>query len=135
MAVFGLAISRYSRFVTRIPNNFMAAAVTVLAVFGTYSVQNSYSDVLVMVTLGTAMYFGMKVGFSPAPLVLGIILGPIAETNFMQGKMIAESSEGVFNYFFTGSINLLIVAACVASILYSIVTEVRTMRARREVTS
>lgn len=135
MAVFGLAISRYSRFVTRIPNNFMAAAVTVLAVFGTYSVQNSYSDVLVMVTLGTAMYFGMKVGFSPAPLVLGIILGPIAETNFMQGRMIAESSEGVFNYFFTGSINLLIVAACVASILYSIVTEVRTMRARREVTS
>jgi putative tricarboxylic transport membrane protein len=134
MAVFGLSISRYSRFVTRIPNNFMAAAVTVLAVFGTYSVQNSYSDVLVMVTLGTAMYFGMKVGFSPAPLVLGIILGPIAETNFMQGKMIAESSEGVFNYFFTGSINLLIVAACVASILYSIVTEIRTMRARRQVT-
>jgi hypothetical protein len=51
----------------------------------------------------------------------------------MQGKMIAESSEGLFNYFFTGSINLLIVAACVASILYSIVSEVRTMRARREV--
>jgi putative tricarboxylic transport membrane protein len=131
MVIFGLSISRYSRFVTRIPKNFMAAAVTVLAVFGTYSVQNSYSDVLVMVTLGTAMYFGMKVGFSPAPMVLGIILGPIAETNYVQGKIIAESGDGLFNYFLTGNINLLMVVACFASIIYSIVTEVRTMRARR----
>lgn len=135
MAIFGLSISRYSRFVTRIPKNFMAAAVTVLAVFGTYSVQNSFSDVLVMMTLGTTMYFGMKVGFSPAPLVLGIILGPIAETNLMQGRLIAEAGDGMFSFFFTGGINLLIVSACIASVAYSIIMEVRDMRARKGVNS
>lgn len=125
MAVFGLAISRYSRFVTRVPNNFMAAAVLILAVFGTYSVQNSFSDVLVMITLGTLMYFGMKAGFGPAPLVLGIILGPIAETNYQQGKLIAESGDGMFAFFFTGNINMLLIALCVISIAYSIYSEYR----------
>jgi putative tricarboxylic transport membrane protein len=131
MLVFGLGISRYSRFVTRIPNNFMAAAVTVLAVFGTYSVQNSFSDVLVMVTLGTGMYFAAKVGFGAAPVVLGIILGPIAETNYLQGKLIAESGDGLIPFFFTGTINLVLITLCLASVGYSLVTELRTVYKRR----
>ncbi len=132
MLVFGLAISRYSRFVTRIPNHVMAGAVTVLAVFGTYSVQNSMSDVFVMMTLGTAMYFAAKFGFSPAPAVLGIILGPIAESNFLEGKLIAESGDGPLPYFFTGTINVVLVAFCLLSIGYSIFTEIRKLKKQRE---
>ncbi|NIR28917.1 MAG: tripartite tricarboxylate transporter permease [Gammaproteobacteria bacterium] len=128
MVVFGLTISRYSRFVTRIPNNFMAAAVTVLAVFGTYSVQNNFSDVLVMMVLGTGMYFAMKVGFSPGPVVLGIILGPIAETNFMQGRLIAQSLDGTAAYFFTGTLNIVLIGLCLISIIYSAYVEIRSRR-------
>lgn len=125
MLIFGLMISRYSRFVTRIPNHFMAAAVLVLAVFGTFSVQNDMSDVLVMLVLGVLMYFGMKLGFGPAPVVLGIILGPIAEDNFLQGQIIAEATDGMFSYFFTGSINLVLIAFSLISIGYSIFAEVK----------
>lgn len=131
MAIAGLSISRYSRFVTRIPNHFMAAAVTVLAVFGTYSVQNNFSDVLVMMVLGTGMYFATKFGFSASPVVLGIILGPIAETNYMQGKLIAQSGEGVASYFLTGTTNLVLIGLCVASIVYSLISEIRAIRRRR----
>ncbi|MFQ5851341.1 MAG: tripartite tricarboxylate transporter permease [Candidatus Binatia bacterium] len=134
MLVFGLAISRYSRFVMQVPKHFMAAAVTVLAVFGSYSVQNSYSDVLVMMALGAGMYFASKLGFSPAPVVLGIILGPIAETNYLQGKMIAETRDGVFAYFFTGTLNDLLIAICLISIVYSIASEIRAARQRRMAT-
>ena len=128
MVVFGLLIARYSRIVTRVPNNFMAAAVTVLAVFGTYSVQNSMSDVFVMMTLGVGMYFAMKVGFSPAPVVLGIILGPIAENNFLQGRMIGEATDGIVPYFFSGTINLVLIGLCVLSVAYSLVVELRKQR-------
>lgn len=131
MAVFGLMISRYSRFVTRIPNNFMAAAVTILAVFGSYSVQNSMSDVFVMMTLGIAMYYGQKFGFSPSPLVLGIILGPIAEDNFAQGKMIAESGDGMASYFLTGTVNVLVISMCIASIGYCIYSAISANRKKR----
>ncbi len=131
MLIFGLSISRYSRFVTRIPNHYMAAAVTVLAIFGTYSVQNNMSDVVVMMTLGTCMYFAMNFGFTPAPVVLGIILGPIAETNFLEGSLIAESRDGALAYFCTGAINLILISLCLLSVGYSVYIEIRKMRKRR----
>ena len=108
--------------------------MTVLAVFGTYSVQNSFSDVLVMMSLGTGMYFASKVGFSASPVVLGIILGPIAETNYLQGKLIAESGDGLAPYFLTGTFNLALIALCILSIGYSIVSEIRKVQKRRRVT-
>jgi putative tricarboxylic transport membrane protein len=125
MGCFGLMIARYSRFVTRIPNNFMAAAVIVLAVYGTYSVQNNFSDVLVMMSLGTLMYFGIKLGFSPSPVVLGIILGPIAETNYNQGMLIASSGDGPVAYFVSGGMNMMLISLCVLSVGYSIYSEFR----------
>ncbi len=128
MMVFGLYLSRHSRFVMEVPKHYMAAAVTILAVFGTYSVQNSVADVIVMMTLGTGMYFASKMGFSPAPLVLGIILGPIAETNYMQGKIIAEAGEGLASYFFTGPLNLILIGVCLVSVGYSIYGELRTIK-------
>ena len=72
----------------------MAVGILVLAVFGTYSIGNSYSDVLIMIALGTTMYFASKAGFSAVPVVLGIILGPIAENNFLLGKLIGGARYG-----------------------------------------
>lgn len=131
MLIFGLSISRYSRFVTRIPNHIMAATVTILAVFGTYSVQNSISDVMVMLSLGVMMFFAAKIGFSPAPLVLGLILGKLTETNFLQGRMISDSMDGAWSYFFSGTINLILIALCVLSIVFSVLGEIREARAQR----
>ena len=134
MLIFGLTISQYCRFVTRIPQYYMAAAVTVLAVFGTYSVQNSMSDVFVMMTLGTLMYLASKIGISPAPVVLGLILGPIAESNLVEGKLIAQSGDGFIPFFMTGGINLVLISLCVMSIGYSIFTEYKRMKSNREET-
>ena len=53
-------------------------------------------------------------------MVLGIILGPIAEDNFLQGKLIGEAGDGVMNYFFTGTINIILILATIGSILYSV---------------
>ena len=128
MLVFGLILSRYSNWVMQVPSRFMAAAVSVLAVFGTYSIQNSYSDVLVMLVLGVGMYFASRLGFSAAPIVLGIILGPIAEDNYLQGQMIAEAMDGMFDYFFLGPVDALLIALCLFSVLYSLYTEIRTSR-------
>jgi putative tricarboxylic transport membrane protein len=131
MVVFGLYLSRHSRFVMQVPAHYMAAAVTVLAVFGAYSVQNSVSDVVVMLVLGTVMYFASKIGLSAAPVVLGIILGPIAEMNYTQGKLIAEVGDGLVPYFFGGALNLILIGLCVLSVGYSLYAEARVARRRR----
>jgi putative tricarboxylic transport membrane protein len=106
----------------------MAAIVLGLAVFGSYSVQSSMGDVYVMAALGVMMYFLERFGFSAAPLVLGLILGPIAESNFIQGSMIATATDGLAPYFLTGPLNLFLIAVVILSIFYSAYMELRTRR-------
>lgn len=131
MCVFGLYVAGFAARVAQVPQSVMAAVVLGLAVFGAYSVQNSMSDVYVMAALGVAMFFLQRFGFAAAPLVLGLILGPIAEANFMQGSMIADATVGRTEYFFTGGLNLILIAIVVLSILYSGVMEIRQRRLDR----
>ena len=122
MVIFGIWVASYAAKVARIPPAIMASAVMVLALFGAYSVQQSMGDVYIMLSLGIAMYFLEKFGFSAAPLVLGLILGPIAEANFIQGSMIANATDGAARYFLSGSLNLFLIALVIVSILWSFVT-------------
>ena len=128
MCVFGLYVAGLAASVARVPQSVMAAVVLGLAVFGSYSVQNTMGDVYVMGALGLSMYFLERFGFSAAPLVLGLILGPIAEANFIQGSMIANATVGTGTYFFTGWLNWLLIVIVVASVGYSVWMEVRNRR-------
>ncbi|MEX0310734.1 MAG: tripartite tricarboxylate transporter permease [Tateyamaria sp.] len=128
MCIFGLYVAGLAARVAQVPNAVMAAVVLALAVFGSYSVQNTMGDVYVMAALGTGMYFLERFGFSAAPLVLGLILGPIAEANFIQGSMIANATSSVGQYFFTGGLNLTLIAIVVLSVGYSVAMEVRSRK-------
>ncbi|WP_415400613.1 tripartite tricarboxylate transporter permease [Tateyamaria sp. SN3-11] len=128
MCIFGLYVAGLAARVAQVPNAVMAAIVLGLALFGSYSVQNSMGDVYVMMALGTGMYFLERFGFSAAPLVLGLILGPIAEANFIQGSMIANATSSVSQYFFTGALNLALIGVVVASVAYSVWMELRSRR-------
>lgn len=129
MCVFGIWIASLAAKISRVPQSIMAAAVLTLAVFGAYAVQQSMGDVYVMAALGVGMYFLERWGFSAAPLVLGLILGPIAESNYIQGSLIAGATDGQFAYFFTGGLNIALIAVVVASIAYSVWGEVKGARA------
>jgi putative tricarboxylic transport membrane protein len=71
------------------------------------------------------MFFLSKFGFTAAPVVLGLILGPIAEINFSQAKIIADTQEGIFNYLTSGPLNLVIISLCLLSVLYGVITEIK----------
>jgi putative tricarboxylic transport membrane protein len=125
MCIFGIWIASLAAKISRVPQSIMAAAVLALAVFGAYAVQQSMGDVYVMATLGIGMYFLERWGYSAAPLVLGLILGPIAESNYIQGSLIAGATDGQFVYFFSGGLNMALIAVVVASIAYSVWGEVK----------
>jgi putative tricarboxylic transport membrane protein len=135
MFIFGILFSRYSNWVVKVPDLYMAASIVILATFGTYCVQNSFDDVIVTFALGTFMYIGNKFGFSALPVVMGVILGGIAENNFLKGLLIAEAGRGLFTHFFTGWINIIVILICATSIAYGIYSgrkgETKKMRVRR----
>ncbi len=128
MCIFGLYVAGLAAKVAQVPQSVMAAVVLGLSVFGAYSVQSSMGDVYVMMSLGVMMFFLERFGFSAAPLVLGLILGPIAEANFIQGSMIASATDGVGSYFLSGGLNIILIGTVVASIIYSVVMELRQHR-------
>ncbi|UCD72112.1 MAG: tripartite tricarboxylate transporter TctB family protein, partial [Syntrophobacterales bacterium] len=117
------------------PDLYMAASIVILATFGTYCVQNSFHDVIVMFALGTLMYIGNKFGFSALPVVMGVILGGIAENNFLKGLLIADAGKGLLPHFFTGPINIILILICATSIAYGIYSgrkgETKKMRVGR----
>ena len=127
MVVFGIAVAGRAARLAHVPPAIMAPAVLTLALFGAYSVQQSMGDVHVMVVLGLGMYVLERFGFSAAPLVLGLILGPIAEANFVQGGMIAAAMDGPWAYFTGGPLNLTLIGLVAASIGWSFLTARRAV--------
>ncbi len=125
MLLVGILASRYSHYVANVPNHIMYAAVAILCVFGSYCVSNNFADVVIMFALGMIMVVLGKLSFPSAPLVLGLILGPIAEENFLRGSLIANTDVGLFNYFCTGSLNIGLITLCVLSLAWGIYGEIR----------
>jgi putative tricarboxylic transport membrane protein len=125
MLVFGLFLSRHSNWVMKVPALYMAASIIVLAIFGTFSINNNFNDVIVMFAIGMFMYSGSKFGFSPAPVVMGLILGGIAENSFLKGMLLAEAGDGMLKYFFTGWINITIISLCILSVLFGIFNTIK----------
>ncbi|MCH9807763.1 MAG: tripartite tricarboxylate transporter permease [Alphaproteobacteria bacterium] len=119
MVIFGIYTAVWAARIAQVPPSVMASAVLILAIFGSYSVQLSMGDVYIMLVLGVGMFFLERFGFSAAPLVLGLILGPIAEANFIQGNLIANAQNGPLEYFCTGTLNIFLIVLVVASIAYS----------------
>ena len=132
MVIFGIMLAKSAAKIARAPIPIMAAAVLVLALFGSYSVQQSMGDVYIMCALGLGMFFLEKFGFSAAPVVLGLILGPIAEDNFVFGSRVAGAQDGPWVYFFTGTLNIVLIGLIIASIAYSFISHRASEKALRE---
>lgn len=94
--VLGLYLAPYFAKVTTTPNALLIPGIAILSVIGTYAINNNMFDVWLMFGFGVAGYFLEKGGFSTGALVLGLILGPIAELGFGQSLIMAAGSPMVF---------------------------------------
>lgn len=92
MLVVGLAGIRLWGQVTRIPTRFLWPTILAVSTVGAYAVRGTGVDVIVMVAAGILGYLMIKNGFPPAPLVIGLIVGPIAETGFRRATIIEGGS-------------------------------------------
>nr|WP_163500258.1 tripartite tricarboxylate transporter permease [Halomonas socia] len=77
------------RIVIRTPYYFMVPCIAMVTILGTFSLRNSLLDVAIMLTLGCAGYFLRLIGIYAAPIVLGLILGGIAEQGYVQTMLAA----------------------------------------------
>ncbi|MDI9370740.1 MAG: tripartite tricarboxylate transporter permease, partial [Synergistota bacterium] len=94
--VLGLYLAPYFARVTTTPNALLIPGIVMLSVIGSYAINNNLFDVWLMLGFGIAGYFLDKGGFSTGALVLGLILGPIAELGFGQSLILSQGSPLIF---------------------------------------
>ena len=80
----------------RVPYRILAPAVIVLCTIGTYSVNGSILETWLMFAAGIVGFFMKLFGFSPAAVVLALVLGPLAEEALRQTLTISRGSFAIF---------------------------------------
>ncbi len=80
----------------KLPYRLLAPAVVLICTIGTYSVNGSIIETWLMFGAGVAGFFMRLYGFSPAALVLALVLGPLAEQSLRQTLAISRGSFGIF---------------------------------------
>lgn len=82
--------------VLRVPAPYLFAGILVFAMVGAYSIKNSTFDLLVAVGIGLLGMILRRFGYPITPLILGAILGPMAETEFRRSMQLSEGDPGIF---------------------------------------
>ena len=123
--IFGLIGIRYFARILRAPKNVLMTAVTVLCVIGSYAVSNSIFDVLVMIASGVVGYTMHRVGMPVAPVVFGLILGPLLEENIRRTLIVNDT----WSVFVTRPISATLLLISITALVYPLY---RDRKARRE---
>ncbi|MDR2745130.1 MAG: tripartite tricarboxylate transporter permease [Desulfovibrio sp.] len=82
--------------ISKIRDEFLIPFIIVLSVIGTYAMGNSMFDVRFMVVFGFLGFLMKKTGFPVAPMVLGLILGSMAEQSMQQSLLMSFGSWSIF---------------------------------------
>ena len=110
MLALGLFGSRLWVKVTVIPKKVLLPAILAVSIIGSFAVNYSFFDVATCVGFGVAGWILKKYGFPGAPIVLGMVLGKLAETNFRRAVIM-----GGYDIFFTRLPSLLLLLLALLS--------------------
>ena len=82
--------------ITHVPQDLLTAVLVVICCAGAFAISGSEMDVYIMLLFGGIAYLMQKVDFPPVPIVLGMVLGPIAESNLRNALVMSGGSWLIF---------------------------------------
>ena len=127
LLVLGLLSLKVIGNVVKIPGNILTPMILALCVVGTYALNNSLFDVGIMLIAGVVGYFMQKGGYPASPVVLALIMGPMAESNFRRALSL---SGGSLDFLYTRPITLALLTLAAFTLLTPIIRKI--MRLRRQ---
>jgi putative tricarboxylic transport membrane protein len=107
---------RFALPVVKLPLYLLAPIVLVLCVIGSYALNNIIENVWTFFIFGVLGYLMVKTGFPLAPIILGVILGDLIETNYIRAVM----TDSDWTLFFTRPASGVMLALSVLSFGYSL---------------
>jgi putative tricarboxylic transport membrane protein len=116
IGVFGALAAKYFCRLTRIPLNILIPCTIAASCLGAYSGRTEFFDIGVMLVTGVFGYVMIKFRYPLTGLILGLVLGPMAEEYFIQS---VELSDWDFTIFFTRPICIVLWICIAASLIGS----------------
>jgi putative tricarboxylic transport membrane protein len=107
------------------PESIVSAFIMLLCFIGALSIRNSLSDLWLMVVFGIIGYIFEKIKFPIAPMVLGSILGPMAENSFMTTMI---SFQNDWTIFFRRPISGILIVVAVIALFLPLMQKYRAVR-------
>ena len=97
-----------------VPERLLLPLILAICVIGTYAVNFSPFDLLVMATLGLVAYAMRKQGYPLGPAILGLVLGDLMEQNLRRSLIMSRGSPDIF---FTRPVSAVFIGLSVLSLL------------------
>ncbi|MCJ7680654.1 MAG: tripartite tricarboxylate transporter permease [Candidatus Aminicenantes bacterium] len=112
----GLIFTRACINVTKVPNKVLAPIIIILCVIGSFAINNSIFDVILMFGFGILGYFMDKIKMPTAPMIVGLILGNMLNVTLYQSLLM---SFGSWYIFLENPISVTLLAIALFSIIQS----------------
>jgi TctA family transporter len=80
----------------RVPYHLLYPMILAIMCIGTYTMNNSMVDVLILITFGFFGYVFIKLRCEPAPLILALVLQPILEQSFQRALQVSYGNPSIF---------------------------------------
>lgn len=127
VAVIGMCLIGYfaAKAIVRVlefPEVIVSAYVVMCCVLGAFAARNNITDVWLLVVFGVLGYLAERFRFPVPPLVLGVILGPLAEQSFMT-TMISFSND--WTVFFSRPVSGVVMVIGILTLVYPIFRQIR----------
>jgi putative tricarboxylic transport membrane protein len=107
-----------SRVVGTLPPKYLVPGIGILTIIGSYAIRSNYTDVILMLVFGL-VGFGLRyLGFQGAPIVLGLILGPIMEEGLVQAFLMGQGYDWPYKTLFINPLSWVLIAMCLFSFLW-----------------
>ena len=129
MLAFGVVFSKVAPKVLKVPVKYLMPIIMVLCIVGAFCLANQVYHVAVAIAFGFIGYFMKKFGFPGAPMVLGVILGPIAEKNLDRALQLSRND---WTIFFRRPIALTFILLSVGMIAWTIFSNIRKAKSENK---
>jgi putative tricarboxylic transport membrane protein len=118
--------------IINIPARFLAPVIIFMTVLGSYAIRNNIFDVWIMFFFGLVGFISNRLKFHPAPIVLGLILGPFIEMGLVQSHLVGSATGGILPYLIFRPISLVLIGLCLMSALWPVFTSMRIKKLLRK---
>ncbi|MGA0024849.1 MAG: tripartite tricarboxylate transporter permease [Burkholderiales bacterium] len=129
MCVIGYIATKYMVKVLDLPEVIVSAYVVMCCLLGAFAARNSLTDVWMMVIFGIVGWLFERFRFPITPMVLGVILGPLAETNFMTTMI---SFENDWTVFFTRPVASVVMCIAIITLIWPLFRHLRQQQRARK---